>query len=225
MNKGLGKTLTILASVAIALFILSLAIACPIYIRQFYYAQIQALNLPETTGYSEETMREAYDEMMDYCLGQTEEFGTGQLAWSEEGKSHFQDCRGLFKLDSMVVLWSLIVLLFLSAMSRLYRTKPERIAGRGPLFWGPVILLVAAIITTLLAARDFYKFFVVFHHTFFPGKDNWIFDPAEDEIIKILPEEFFRNCAILIVTVAIVLCIVCMILDIAKGRRNPSAEK
>ena len=218
MKTGLGKTITILLAIATALFILSVAIACPIYIRQFYYAQIESLSLTEQSGYSEEVIREAYDEMMDYCLGKTEEFGTGQLAWSEEGRSHFQDCRGLFLLDGYVVLWSIGAMVFLAVGARIIGTKPTPIMGRGSLFWGPVILLGATVITTFLAARDFDAFFVAFHHAFFPGKDNWIFDPAKDEIIKILPEELFRNCAILIVGVAVTLSVICIVADIAKRK-------
>ena len=49
-----------------------------------------------------------------------------------------------------------------------------------------------------LVALDFNSAFLVFHALFFAGKDNWLFDPATDEIIDALPEEFFMNCAILI---------------------------
>lgn len=46
-----------------------------------------------------------------------------------------------------------------------------------------------------LAALDFDRAFVVFHALFFPGKDNWLFDPETDQIITILPQVFFRNSA------------------------------
>ena len=36
------------------------------------------------------------------------------------------------------------------------------------------------------------------HQIFFPGKSNWLFDWRTDPIILALPQEFFRNCAILI---------------------------
>ena len=47
---------------------------------------------------------------------------------------------------------------------------------------------------------------VSYTHLFFPGKDNWLFDPATDQIILVMPEEFFRNCAILIGVVLLVCC-------------------
>ena len=83
-----------------------------------------------------------------------------------------------------------------------------RLGGRTPGFWaacalGGVILVVAA-----LAATDFDRAFTVFHSIFFPGKDNWLFDPATDPVIALLPEEFFRNCAIAIAASLLGLCLV-----------------
>ena len=46
-------------------------------------------------------------------------------------------------------------------------------------------------------AIDFNKAFVLFHKLFF-SNDDWLFDPATDEVITILPEEFFMQCAVLI---------------------------
>jgi len=75
-------------------------------------------------------------------------------------------------------------------------------------------------IVTVLAATDFNRAFVVFHALFFPGKENWIFDPRTDEIINILPQEFFMNCAVCIVAV-LLLCCACLVLsDLLFGRRR-----
>jgi integral membrane protein (TIGR01906 family) len=49
-----------------------------------------------------------------------------------------------------------------------------------------------------LAAVDFDRAFVIFHKIFFPGKSNWLFDYDADQIIRVLPQDFFMNCAILI---------------------------
>ena len=98
----LPKAASVLCAVILALLVLSFSIAVPILFRPFYYLQIKTLNLPERTGLSEEVIREAYDEVLDYCvLGKP--FGTGQLAWSESGYSHFADVRGLFLVDFWVL--------------------------------------------------------------------------------------------------------------------------
>ena len=105
------------------------------------------------------------------------------------------------------------------------RLRPARLAGRGSAFWagaglGGLFLLVGG-----LAALDFDRAFVVFHSLFFPGKTNWLFDPRTDEIINILPEVFFRNCAILILAVLVLGCAGLIVGDLWAGRKARTAEK
>ena len=66
---------------------------------------------------------------------------------------------------------------------------------------------------------DFDQAFTVFHSIFFPGKDNWLFDPATDPVILILPEEFFRSCAILILAAVLLCCAALIIADLCRRRR------
>ena len=190
------RVISLLLSLALALLAVSAAVAAPILCRPFYYAHIGALHLPERTGWSEETIRTAFDDVMDYLL-KGEEFGTGELKWSESGRSHFADVKGLFWLDLWILLGSAAAVAALALVCR--RVKPHRFRQRGPSFWAGVGLLVLFGVVGALAASDFQRAFTVFHALFFPGKTNWLFDPAADQIILILPEEFFRNCAVLIV--------------------------
>lgn len=238
-----SKLLTVLISLILALFLLSAAIACPILIRAFYYAQIQSLFLPEKTGYSEEEIRKAYDEMMDYTAGGGEAsgktFGTGKLIWSEAGKAHFDDVAGLFRLDFVIAgITGGLLLLYLAVF--LFRRRkrssegespadgnsflPYRPLGRGPLFWGPVGLGAVMAVIGGMAAFDFSRFFTAFHHLFFPGKENWIFDPEKDAIIRILPEEVFRNFAIYALVILLAGCLLCILADFVTGKRA-AAEK
>ena len=89
-----------------------------------------------------------------------------------------------------------------------------------PRYKGAVGLLAGGVLLASACAIDFDKAFVTFHHIFFPGKTNWIFDYRTDEIIMILPEEFFRNCAILIVAVMLVLCAFFIITENRKLRNR-----
>ena len=254
-----SKIITAILTVFIILFVVSGAIALPLVLRAFYYAQIESLGIPEETGYSVEVAKEAFDEMMDYCMGKSEEFGTGELVWSEEGKSHFDDCKNLFNLDKVLIIVSGVGIIICAAAavlvfakqsgespdgersdsresarsdsqasappdSQLDVTRAENFSKtllrRAGLLSG-VIMIVGGAALGVIAAMDFDDFFVKFHHTFFPGKENWLFDPATDEIIKILPEEFFRNCAILIVSVIVLVSIVL----IARGARKTEPNK
>lgn len=213
----LPKVLSLALAVVLALLVLSFSIAVPILFRPFYYVQINALDLPERTGWSEEVIREAYDEVLDYCvLGKP--FGTGQLAWSQSGYSHFADVRQLFLLDFRV-LGVTAALCALAVVVRLVTRRPfSPLLGRGPGFWAGVCAGGGVLVVAALAALDFDRAFVVFHALFFPGKTNWLFDPRTDQIILVMPEAFFRNCAILIGVVLLLCCAALILADLLRRR-------
>ena len=50
----------------------------------------------------------------------------------------------------------------------------------------------------IIAIAGFDNSFQAFHAIFFPGKDNWVFSASKDEIIRVMPQQFFMNCAIII---------------------------
>ena len=192
-----SKPLSILLSLALALFFLSAAIAVPILCRPFYYRQIDALDLPETTGWSEQTIRGAYDEVMDYLVCGAP-FGTGELRWSESGQAHFADCRTLFRLDFVLLGVSAAVLAVLAVLYRRGRIAFHRFCGRSPAFWAAAGLSAVFLLAALWAVIDFTGLFTAFHHMFFPGKTNWVFDWRTDEIILILPEIFWAKTGVLV---------------------------
>ncbi|MBZ4292101.1 TIGR01906 family membrane protein, partial [Streptococcus pneumoniae] len=43
----------------------------------------------------------------------------------------------------------------------------------------------------------FDQFFTLFHQILFVGDDTWLFDPAKDPVIMILPETFFLHAFLL----------------------------
>ena len=190
------RLLSVLCMICVCLFLLTVSIGLPIYIRPFYYAHIGAYDLEGLSGYSEAQIREAYDEVLDYLTLPGREFGTGELPHSPEGKAHFEDCKVLFDLNASILLLSGAILAVLFFMRR--RWGDYRIGKHSALLWAAVLSLTAPMIIGALAALDFDRAFVIFHSIFFPGKTNWVFDWYADPIIRVLPQEFFRNCAILI---------------------------
>lgn len=211
-SKGISCILAIL----LALFAISASVAVPILCRPFYYAHIEALDMPEKTGWTYEQIRRAYDDMMDFEL-KGADFATGDLKWSEDGMTHFADCKVLFLLDLRILAVTGILLLAAWILFRSKKETPARLAGRGPSFWAGVLILVLFGGFGAFAASDFDRAFTVFHKIFFPGKTNWVFDPSRDQIILVMPEEFFRNCAILI---AALLAVFVLIYLFAGRRKN-----
>ena len=190
------RLLSVLCMICVCLFLLTVSIGLPIYIRPFYYAHIDAFELEALSGYSEEQIREAYDEVLDYLTLPGREFGTGELPHSPEGKAHFEDCKVLFDLNAALLAGSGAVLAVLFAMRK--KWGGYHLGKHSAHFWAAVLSLTAPMAIGALAALDFDRAFVVFHSIFFPGKTNWVFEWYRDPIIRVLPQDFFRNCAILI---------------------------
>lgn len=128
--------------------------------------------------------------------------------------------RGLFLLAVWVFVAAAGLLLAGAVVCRLRRQRLPRLGGRTPGFWAACGLGGLFLLIALLAALDFDGAFTVFHSIFFPGKDNWLFDPVTDPVILILPEAFFRNCAIAIVMVLLTVCIMLVV----TGRKRPSCR-
>ena len=214
-----SKAASLALIAALALLVLTFSIAVPILCRPFYYAHISALDLPARTGWSAETIRQAYDQVLDFCVFGAP-CGTGELAWSESGMSHFADVRVLFVLDLWVLGLSLAALAAAFVYCRRRRVRPQLLLGHGPGFWAAVGLGAVFLVIGGLAALDFQRAFVVFHSIFFPGKSNWLFDWQTDPIILLLPEAFFRNCALLIFGLLILWCAVLIGADLWAGKRR-----
>lgn len=197
------KLLAVAQAIVIALVILAGAIALPILCRFFFYLHIEPYGLTEAMGLTAAEIKTAYNEMMDYCMGLSGSFSAGVLPFSAEGAAHFADVRKLFILDLAVLAGAVLALIPLLVFGR---KKALRLGGHTPGFWASVGLGVSFLVVGGLAALDFERAFVIFHQLFFPGKDNWIFDYRTDPIITMLPEEFFRNCAILILAGILIGC-------------------
>lgn len=209
-----NKLCSILFCVAVFFFIITFSIGLPIYFRPFYYLHIDAMDIPEKSGFAKEEILDAYNEMLDYLTIPGKEFGTGVMKYSESGEAHFVDCKVLFDLNATVLVVSAVIIIALLVLFKLKKIERPRIGKCSSEFWSAVAAIVLPLVLGGLAAIDFDKAFVVFHRIFFPGKDNWLFDYYEDEIIRVLPQDFFMNCAILIACGVLVISLVIIVKEI-----------
>ena len=209
---------SILFGVAVFFLIITFSIGLPIYCRFFYYLQIQPLGIPEITGYDYETIKQAFDQVMDFLTLPNREFGTGVFSYTPSGKSHFEDCKVLFDLNTIVLSISLLVTATLLVLKKLGKIKILRPFGMDVSFISAVSIFVVFAVIGGIVALDFESAFVVFHLIFFPGKDNWQFSYA-DEIIMALPQQFFMNCAILIGASIILISLSIIVFGLIKRRK------
>jgi integral membrane protein (TIGR01906 family) len=108
---------------------------------------------------------------------------------SSSGALHFYEVKKLFLLNYglllVTVVPSILYIRQLMKQQCLWKLiQPFRIA------------VVVPIVIAFLMAVNFDRFFVMFHGVFF-NNDAWIFNPATDPIINVLPETFFLHCFIL----------------------------
>lgn len=213
-----SKGMSIVLAVVYVLFILTFSIGLPLYFRPFYYAHIKPLGLEAASNRTYDEIVYAYNELLDYCVF-GKEFAMGNFRYSEEGYSHFADCKILFDLSGIVLLITAIILIGVLVYKILTKENIATLKGYSPSFWGSVVLLSVIAIAAVWGALDFDSLFTAFHTVFFPGKTNWYFDPRTDEIIKVLPWEFFRNCAILIAISVLAFSISFIVVGIKKKER------
>ena len=219
-NKALAFWLFLGQIPAAAVAALTFSIGVPIYFRPFYFFCVRLFHIEETSGYSLEVIRDAYQKLMDYLLF-GKEFSTGALLYSEAAKEHFVDCKVLFDLDRNAFLISMAVLILLIVVRRVTGTPLFYVKNKfGMTFFSGILALVVPLVFGIYAITDFDRAFVLFHKVFFPGKTNWLFNPETDQIINILPEQFFAACGALIGIVLLIITVIMIIAGIKRQKKQ-----
>ena len=144
-------------------------------------------------------------EMMAYLKGDRERLsvvttveGTEQDFFNEQDRLHMDDVQGLFlgglalRRGAFAVLAAALVFLAAACRKEMWRTLARSFQA--------VLGILAALILFLgiAMARNFNAVFTKFHEIFFDN-DLWIFDPAEDYMIRMLPEGLFFDMVIRII--------------------------
>lgn len=197
MQKS-SKLLSMIFMLAVMVLIITFSIGLPIYVRPFYYAHVDLLDMEEEWGLEREYIIEAYDEVLDFLTIDGREFGTGILPYSEEGKGHFEDCKLLFDLNKNAFIVSFAIIALLLLLNLIGVIELSEPFDYGLSFYAGIGTLILFSALAIVVALDFSRAFTVFHKIFFPGKDNWLFNPYKDPIILFMPQQFFMDCAILI---------------------------
>lgn len=229
-KRAIDITLTTVFIIALVLFMLTFSIGLPIYCRFFYYIQIKTLNLSDAAaangidaGYAD--IKAAYDGILDFCTLPNRPFKSGIFDMSEEGISHFADCKKLFDLNLAGMIVSGAITLTLVLLNRFKVITLIRPMGHRAYLLSAIIALALPLIIGALAAIDFDKAFEIFHKIFFPGKENWTFNPVKDQIIVVMPQEFFMNCAIIIGVGLAVFAAALITADLLLWRKEKNTEE
>ena len=196
------KALSILLSLILTLTLISLAVVLTLACKPLYYLDIHALHIPETTGYTISEIKANYDAVIDYSLS----FGNAPLEFptfpmSEGGRIHFEEVKNIFNLFKYMAIFGT-----LTGAAGILRQHRKQSYGYLKLTAILTVALPAIIGATVALNWDWA--FVTFHELAF-NKDYWIFDPATDPVINILPDAYFLHCAIMILVLVILGSVIC----------------
>ena len=174
-------------------FLLSLAILLTIYLAWLLYPQeISWLNLTNRVHLQPQTIQHNFNVLMAYLTNPfSQQLEMPDLPSSVSGLHHFAVVKGLFHLAQGVALVTLpIFYLFWKQVIR---------KGFLPLYRRALLIILSLPLALGLVGVfiGFEQFFTLFHQILFIGDDTWLFDPAKDPVILILPENFFLHAFLL----------------------------
>ena len=175
------------------LFLLSLTILLTIYLSWLVYPlEISWLNLTSRVHVQPQTIQHNFNVLMNYLTNPLSQvLAMPDFPSSASGIHHFVVVKGLFHLTQGVATVTLPIfyLFWKQVIQKGFLSLYRR---------GLLIMLSLPLVLGLVGVFiGFEQFFTLFHQILFVGDDTWLFDPAKDPVILILPEDFFLHCFIL----------------------------
>ena len=163
------------------------------------------------------------EEMMAYLRGDRDTLsvittveGQEQDFFNEQDRFHMGEVRDLFigglNIRTGAVVTALICLAFLIASKACLKKILARSYQIALGITGAAVIFIGA-----AALIDFNAVFVQFHHIFFDN-DLWLFDPAEDYMIRMMPEGLFADMVLRIGLLFVGSLLILLIISILAGR-------
>lgn len=178
---------------ASALCLLAAAILLTIYLAWLVYPlEISYFALPDKVYLKAETVQYNFNILMDYLTNPfSQKLAMPDFRSSAAGLHHFQAVKYLFHLAQAVFLLTLpaLILFIQKVVKKRFLALYQR-----SLF---ILSVLPFVMICLAGLIGFNSFFTLFHQVLFMGDNTWLFDPAKDPVIWILPEEFFMHAFIL----------------------------
>lgn len=193
------------AAVCLSVFIMTLAVVLVLNAGWLYRLDISALGLEQVSGLGAEEIWENYAALIRYNrLWQQGPLIFPTLPMSQEAAIHFQEVKRIFDLIQITCLVSGILSIILMILQ--HRKKQY-----GYLKAAGILTIAVPLVLGVLAFLDFDRFFITFHQLVFRN-DYWLFDPATDPVILLLPEEYFFQCAAGILFLILAGSILCLLI-------------
>ena len=178
---------------ASVLCLLAVAILLTIYLAWLLYSmEISYFALSDKVHLKAETIQYNFNILMNYLTNPfSQKLSMPDFRSSAAGLHHFQAVKYLFHLAQAIFLVTLPALIFFI----------KKVVKKGFLALYQRILFILSVLPFVMICLagliGFNNFFTLFHQVLFVGDNTWLFDPAKDPVIWILPEEFFMHAFIL----------------------------
>lgn len=211
--KVLTQALTVVCGLVM---LVSIGVVFVLNFRPLYYFDIEYLGIEASSGLDASQIRENYDALIDYnSFFYDGDLELPTLSMSESGRTHFAEVKDIFNV--MYVLSAVTFVLFVAVFILSWRVNNKNLRAAGALIGGIPLLCGALMIAF------FDRVFVLFHNVLFDN-DYWLFDPATDPVINILPEEFFMQCGVIIVLFPVIGGAVLFAVSAAKTGRKKNPQ-
>lgn len=244
-TKGriLNRILGVVFSVSLIIVLLISAFEIAMYADfDFYQKEYEKYDVLSDLDMEMDDVMYVTEEMMAYLRGNREELsvittveGLTQDFFNTQDRLHMADVRNLFigglhlrEGAAVTAVISLAVLFIIMRKRRPDHTDAQQegilTTLAGSYLISLLILAVLLLLLGLAMANDFNAVFTKFHEIFF-NNDLWLFDPAEDYMIRMLPEGLFfdfviRIGGIFIAGLLVLLAASVVVLRHKKGKAN-----
>lgn len=167
----------------------------------YYEKEYRKYNVTESLRMEMKDVMEVTHYMMDYLIGREEVLsietrvaGEERDFFQEQDRLHMEDVQNLFLGGLTLRLYALSFLAVCIGLLLILKADMKKILPRTWLI-GIGIYGVLTVILGIYFAVDFSAAFTKFHEIFFTN-DLWMFDPATDLMINMLPQGFFFDMVI-----------------------------
>lgn len=168
---------------------------------RFYEKEYEKYRVADSLYMKMEDIMDVTDKMMAYLIGEREELsviteveGREQDFFNEQDRFHMGEVKELFLGGLRIRNYLLAAAVLLVILLIVWKTDIGKVLPKA-YFISLGVFGVLTVVLGGLFASDFNKYFTIFHEIFFDN-DLWIFDPAEDYMIRMLPEGFFFDFVI-----------------------------
>ena len=206
MKRVIAYVLGILVSLMLVLAMLMTNIDLVANSDVFFEEEYTKLSTAKAVGMSQEDLMAATRHLVRYMRGQEEDLrikakinGHTAEVYSKEDRAHMVDVKNLYvfwlRYSFAVYGFAALTILFIALTMR---RETAKILSRCFLYGTLVFVLLFAVLGVWIA-MDFNSFWIAFHRLFFTN-DLWILDPATSLLIQMVPEQFFFDIVVRILT-------------------------